>query len=115
MALQRMKLSPKAFIAAEIYIMIVTVRKKSVFSLKTWIYWRFWQSPRATLSLCHFLSSSSSGDSKWIYVYVVAQKTLYCTLPAEPVTQADVFPSTPLSLAKLYDGNWYKHCDRVSG
>lgn len=44
----------------------------------------------ATLSLCHFLSS---GDSEWIYVYVVAQKTLYCTLPAEPVTQADVFPS----------------------
>lgn len=47
------------------------------------------------LSLCHFLSSPSSGDSEWIYVYVVAQKTLYCTLPAEPVTQADVFPSAP--------------------
>lgn len=53
--------------------------------------------PCATLSLCHFLSSSSSGDSEWIYVYVVAQKTLYCTLPAEPVTRADVFPSAPSS------------------
>lgn len=28
-------------------------------------------------------------------MYVVAQKTLYCTLPAEPVTEADVFTSTP--------------------
>lgn len=26
-------------------------------------------------------------------MYAVAQKTLYCTLPAEPVTRADVFPS----------------------
>lgn len=47
------------------------------------------------LSPGHFLPFSLSSDSKWIYVYVVAQKTLYCTLPAEPVTQADVFPSTP--------------------
>lgn len=64
-----------------------------------------WQSPHARFSLCHFLSSSSCGDREWIYVRGVAQKTLYCTLPAEPVTQADVFPSTLLSLAKLYDGN----------
>ena len=28
-------------------------------------------------------------------MYVIAQKTLYCTLPAEPVTQADVYPSAP--------------------
>lgn len=52
-----------------------------------------------------FLSVSSSRDGKWIYVYVVAQKTLYCTLPAEPVTQADVSLLQPLSLSKLYDGN----------
>lgn len=69
--------------------------KNFVFVFKNVNLLKVWRSPYATLSLCHFLSSLSSGDSEWIYVYVVAQKTLYCNLPAEPVTQADVFPSTP--------------------
>lgn len=65
-----------------------------------------------------FHSSSFSSDRKWIYRHVVAHKTLDCTLPAEPVTRTDIPPPQPLlllSLAELYDGNWYKHCDRVSG
>lgn len=74
------------------------------------------------LGICHckrlkaFFSFSSRcappppsyGDSSWINVCVVAQRTLYCTLPAEPVTLADVFPPFMMETDT-------KRRDRVSG
>lgn len=66
-----------------------------LFILSKFVFFELKVCPYSTLSLCHILSPSSSGESKWIDVDVVAQKNLYCTLPVEPVIQADVFPPTP--------------------